>query len=910
VLAATVAVLVAAVLVPVGPPSGAAAGAPASRQPPGSVVDLPPGPTSGGPASLVDTLDGTGIGPVAPGNVSEYPGASVPLGMVQFSPDTSPDRQVATGSGYDAADTAISGFSLTHLSGSGCAMYGDVPILPVTGGVPADPDAATQPFTHAGEVGTAGNYAVTVGGPGRGVGVRLTATTRTALGSFAFPPGSTGDDLLFKVSDSANGSSASAVRVVGTDGVEGSVTSGDFCGIPGDYTLYFAARFSEPFTTAGTWEGGTVGPGTSCAGSATTTCGAWVGFAGAAGAGRPVVARIGVSFVSAAGAAANLAAEDPGGDFGAVSRAATAEWNGLLDRVDVTGGSPTDEGTFDTALYHSLLFPSVFSDDDGRYVGFDHRVHRLGKGQVQYTNVSEDDIYRSEVPLEALLLPGPVSQVVQSLLRDASQTPGGYLPKWAVADDDAGQWDGDSVDPLIADAWAYGARGFDLHQALADMVRGATRPSGTVIDGRQDLAVYEQRGWVPGPTYDLTSYPYTDGGSETLEYALDDFAVSQVAGAAGERTEAATFARRAQNWQNLVDPATGYLAARTDDGSFPAGPAFQPAGPSLQAQGVAQIGFEEGNAVQYTWAVPQDLAGLFGLMGGDRAAVARLDAFFTQVNASRSQPEDWAGNEPGEWVPYEYDYAGAPWQTQAVVRRIMTGLYPPGPVDEPGEDDLGALSSWYVWSALGLYPETPGVADLAMASPLFPRAVIREGNGHTLTVVGTHAPDVYVEGARLAVGSGKAATRDAPWLPAAAVADGGTLTVDLGTTPDTGWGSGATDAPPSFTAGAAPAVAFTSPGGSVTVPTGGSATVALGVQEVDGAGGSAAAATVDWRAVGSGGADVGVSPTSGTLRVTGGRSTTPLEVTVTGPGTGTVTFALSQGGRRLPDLTLDVEASH
>ena len=636
---ATVAVAAGLALLP-GPGSGAAAGRSAPGEPAGAVVGLPPGPSSGGPAALVDTLDGTGVGPVAPGNVSGYPGASVPLGMVQFSPDSVPGRQVATGSGFDAADTAISGFSLTHLSGSGCAMYGDVPILPVAGGVPADPDTATQPFSAATEVGTAGNYAVTVGGPGQGIGVRLTATTRTALGSFTFPPADpsagggpgTGDDLVFKVADSANGSTASTVRVVGNDGLEGSVTSGGFCGIPGAYTLYFAARFSEPFTAAGTWEGTAVGTAGSCAGTAAVPCGAWVSFAGPGGTGgRTVVARVGVSYVSAAGAAANLAAEDPGRDFATVSRGATAEWNGVLDRIAVSGGSPTDERTFATALYHSLLFPSVFSDDDGRYVGFDHRVHTLARGDVQYSNISEDDIYRSEVPLLALLLPGPTSQVVRSLLRDASQTPGGYLPKWAVAADDAGQWDGDSVDPLIADAYAFGARGFDLHQALADMVRGATRPSGSILDGRQDLAAYERQGWVPGPTYDVTSYPYTDGGSETLEYALDDFAVSQVAAAAGSRTVAATFARRAQNWQHLFDPSTGYLAARLDDGSFPSGPAFQPADPADQAQGVAQQGFEEGNAVQYTWAVPQDLAGLIGLMGGDAPAVARLDSFFTRI---------------------------------------------------------------------------------------------------------------------------------------------------------------------------------------------------------------------------------------------------------------------------------------
>ena len=802
-VAAALSVAVGTLGVALPDPAGAAV---APGDPAGSVLGLPLGPSSGGPAALVDPEDGTGVGTVSPGNVSEYPGAQVPLGMVQFSPDTSPDRGVATGSGYDAADDRISGFSLTHLSGPGCAIYGDVPILPVTGAVPSGPDGAVQPFSHADEHAAAGTYSVglgpTAGGPS--IGVRLTATTRTALGAFSFPastaatPGG-GDTLLFKVSDSADGSTASTVRLVGDRALEGSVTSGDFCGVPGSYTLHFDAEFSQPFSAGGTWAGDAVGAAPTCTGTASTTCGAWVRFGPAGTAGpRTVVAKVGISFTSAAGAAANLAAEDPGWNYGQVAGAATAEWNGLLDRVAVQGGSAGDRQTFETALYHSLLFPSVFSDDDGRYTGFDHRVHTLPAGDVQYANLSECDIYRTEVPLLATLLPGPTSQMVQSLLRDADQTPGGFLPRWAIADNDASQWDGDSADPIIADAWAYGARGFDLHRALADMVHGATvQESGLVVE-RQNLAEYEAQGWVPGPTYDATSFPYTDGGSETLEYSLDDFDISRVALAAGDAPVAATFARRGQNWEHLFDPATGYLAARRSDGSFPPGPAFQPADPALQAQGVAQVGFEEGNAVQYTWAVPQDLAGLFGLMGGDATAVGRLDTFFTQLDASRFAPYEWAGNEPGESVPFEYDYAGTPWRTQTVVRSIMTQLYPPAPVGEPGEDDLGALSSWYVWAALGLYPETPGVADLVVASPLFPKVVVTEGDGRTLTVVGDHAPDPYVEGARLTIGGGAAATWDRPWLPAAALAEGATWTVDLGDAPDPTWGAASSAAPPSF----------------------------------------------------------------------------------------------------------------
>ncbi len=896
-------------------PVGPAAATTASGQPPGSPLTIPVGPTTGGPAALVDPVDGTGVGTADPGNVSEFPGAAVPLGMVQFSPDTSPDRQVTTGSGYDYADSDISGFSLTHLSGSGCAIYGDIPILPVTGAVPADPGNAVQPFSHRDEHASAGNYAVHLGtGPGA-IGVRLTATTRTALGAFTFPgapstgAGPAGDDLLFKVSDSANGSSASQVTVVGTDELTGSVTSGDFCGIPGDYTLYFDARFSTPFASAGTWTDGNVTSTRSCTGTAAVSCGAWVDFDGSTpSANRTILAKVGISFVSPNGAAANLAHEDPGWNDRRISGAATAEWNGLLDRMAVSGGTGTARRTFYTALYHSLLFPSVFSDDDGRYRGFDHRVHALPVGQVQYSNISEDDIYRSEVPLLATLLPGPTSQMVRSLLADAAQTPGGFLPKWVIADNDAGQWDGDSADPVIADAYAFGARRFDLDAALRAMVHGATVPEPGIVSERQNLADYEARGWVPQLTYDLTSYPYTDGGSETLEYSIDDFAIARLASAAGRTSVATEFARRSQNWQHLFDPSTGYLSARQDDGSFPSGPAFQPAGPALQAQGVAQQGFEEGNAVQYTWDVPQDLAGLVGLMGGDRSAVSELDAFFTRLDATRFAPYDWAGNEPDEWAPFVYDYAGAPWRTQTVVRAVMTRLYGAAPVDEPGEDDLGALSSWYVWSALGLYPETSGVADLAMTAPLFPRVTVEEGSGRTLTVVGTHAPDRYVQGARFTLGTGAASNWGRPWIPASALSEGATLSVDLGRVPDRTWGASPGVAPPSFSEGAAPAVPFTSPGGAVTVAAGDAATVRLGVQEEGSPAGADPAPTVSWRiesAPGAGG--VTVSPDSGTLTVAGDRLSTPLRIESAAPGDTAVTVDLEQDGVPLPDLTLDVD---
>jgi predicted alpha-1,2-mannosidase len=522
--------------------------------------------------------------------------------------------------------------------------------------------------------------------------------------------------------------------------------------------------------------------------------------------------QVGVSFVSVADARLNIDTERPGWNLDALRQRDTATWNQLLGRIKVSGGSDADERTFYSELYHSLLEPSVFDDANGDYIGFDNKMH-VADGYTQYANFSGWDIYRSEVQLLAVLVPDKTSDMVTSLLADATQ--GGGLPKWPVANLEAAQLNGDSADAFIASAYAFGARSFDVSEALADMVKGATDPDVTTDHHfeRQDLAQYLAKGYVAADTFDLTSLPYTVGASETLEYAIDDFAISQLAQATGNAATAQTFLVRAQNWQNLVNPATGYLAGRRADGTFPPGPAFQ----RSSMPGIGQVGFEEGNAIQYTWMVPQNLRGLFDALGGNSAVVKKLDTFFTHLNAGRKQPYDWAGDEPSLGTPWEYDYAGAPWRTQAVVRRIVTTLYGPTPNGEPGNDDLGAMSSWYVWAALGLYPETPGRGELAMASPLFPHIIVTLGNGRAIVITapGASSATPYVQGLDVAgvvssaagCGAGPTAAPAAvpapyncPWLPPTVSQTGAQLDFTLGRAPDTAWGAGPADAPPSFPA--------------------------------------------------------------------------------------------------------------
>lgn len=768
------------------------------------------------PAALVDPFIGTGNGGKVTGDVDTYPGAAVPFGMLTWSP-TTPYRP--EGGDYAYKDSTTLGFSLTHFSGPGCRAGGEVPILPTVGPVGARPDSAVEPFDHAHERAVPGEYQVTLApGTDSAISSTLATTMRTGIGRFRFPSTSRAN-FLFKVSGAQTGSQASAVRVVGDREVAGMETSGHFCGSASDVTLYFVADFDRPFATFGTWEEDSVTDGSRAAAGAST--GAWVSFDATAR--RAVTLKVGISYVSEADARANLQAENDGWDLDAVAAKARAEWNGLLGRVSVEGGTHDQRVQFYTALYHVLLHPNVFSDVNGEYMGFDFRTHRLAGGQgAQYANFSGWDIYRSEVPLLALLAPHRTSDMVRSLLNDRAQ--GHWLPKWGYDNDYTGVMNGDAADPVIAEAYAFGARGFDADTALAAMVHGATRTSepstwsGGYVE-RPHLRDYERLGYVPG------------NASETLEYAVADFSIAALARAIGDTAAYVKFLGWSQNWENVFDSQAefrgfaGYMEPRGPDGSFPDGPAFR-----VREHRYGQRGFEEGNTIQYTWMVPQDLKGLIDAMGGNRIAVARLDTLFAKLNVGPNEPYYWAGNEPALTMPWIYDYAGAPYKTQAVVHRLLTEVYAATPGGEPGNDDLGAMSSWLVWSYLGLYPETPGAPVLVLGAPVFPKATLKLAGGRRVVLSAPGASTrTYVTG--LAV-DGRPWRLD--WVPASLVLDGsigdpaagvetaarggapaGATTLDftMSATPDTAWAAAAADEPPSYPAGPVnPPRADTAPG--------------------------------------------------------------------------------------------------
>ena len=754
------------------------------------------------------------IGTTNAGNV--YPGPTVPFGMVAFSPEMTalPGKRfpIAAPGGYEWRSNGVRGFSLTHVNGTGCTgASGDIPLMPVTLPVELSPSSAdagvryTSLLDHAKETASPGAYTLTLD---NGVAVSLAATARTAVGQFQFPADKPAN-LLFRTSDSEVGSGDSTIIIdPATRTVRGSVTSGNFCGYLAEdrresyYTLHFVAEFDQPFEVGGTWRDDTVQGGAREGGGGTTYgskghppagkgAGGWISFD--AKRTPQVTARIGISYVDEAGARANLRRESPQGTTVAATQAATrAKWNELLGQVSVKGGTPDERTVFYTALYHAMLAPNLHSDGDGRYRGMDGKVHALAKRQqAQYANYSGWDVYRSQLQLLTLLQPQVGSDVAQSLLNQADQN-GGVWDRWTHITGATGVMNGDPSPPSVAAIHAFGGRGFDLQRAYASLKKAATVPTARDLDKRgcPVLCVGQRPGldqWI-ALKYMPEGAPGWGSAADTLEMVSADFGLSELALAAGDVQGAKQFRERSGWWRNLYNPKAtapqGYIQPRNADGSWPA---FDPA---------ADDGFVEGSGAQYLWMVPFDPAGLFEALGGRDASIARLDAFFRKPDGAwavtKSGPlHAELDNEPSIAAPWLYNFLGQPWKTQETVRQAMRQIWTNTPEGMPGNDDLGQMSSWYVWSALGLYPVYPGRADLVIGSPLFTEAVItRPGAKIVVRARGAAMEAPYVQSLQV---DGKAS--NASWLPASFVQLGGTLDFELGSTKNEQWG--AQDVPPS-----------------------------------------------------------------------------------------------------------------
>jgi predicted alpha-1,2-mannosidase len=741
------------------------------------------------PATLVNPYIGTS------NEADDFPGADVPFGMVQWSPDT-PSRP--SGGGYEYNDSSITGFSLTHIAGPGCGAAGDVPVLPTVGAVN---NSATDTFSHANESASAGSYKVALDNQ---VTTELTTTTRSGMARFTFPS-TTQANLIFKLTGSQNGASNTQFNVVSNTEVSGQVTSGKFCGASNTYTVYFDMVFDRAFassaTAAATSTLATKPSATASKNAAETPnkpvlhgavpTAAVPNVAASNGhvtfdtSTNPVVqAKVGVSYVSIANAAANRTAENSAWNFDTTRNAAQSAWNTQLGKVQIGGGTAAQQTIFYTALYHSLLHPNVISDTNGQYYGFDGKTHTVDAGHsAAYANYSGWDIYRSQAQLEGLVAPQVASDTAQSMVDDYAQT--GILPKWSEDNGESYVMVGDPADAIFADYYAFGARSFDTTTALADMVKQAS----TTNNDRPGLNYLNSPGYEPhNGSYGCCNF--YGPVATTLEYNTADFALSAFAGALGNTANQQTYADRAQNWRNVLNPASGFVEPRNADGSWVN--SFEP------TSGTDMV---EADSWIYTGMVPFNVAGLARAKGGTTVLSHYLDTVLRSYTGANGYA--WVGNEPSIELPWEYDYTGQPYKTQGTVRSIQDSIWANSPTGlADGNDDLGEMSSWYVWSALGIYPMTPGTSDLALGSPLFTQAVVTLPSGNTLTINGNGAADnaPYVQSA-----TWNGAAWNNAYAPTAAITSGGTLNYTLGTAANTSWATAASAAPPSY-------------GGSVAAP--------------------------------------------------------------------------------------------
>jgi predicted alpha-1,2-mannosidase len=774
-----------------------------------------PQPLVANPVEHVDTLIGTGNGGKEVGEINNFPGPSVPFGMVQYSPDT-----VDNYAGYSHSNKRATGFSMTHAS-VGCPAFGDISMLPTTSPVGSEPWDANEEIAHdKQERGVPGYYTVRL--PSAGVTAELTATNRTGVGRFHYPSDRAAR-FFVRSGGSLGGNSADKIRISEDNTtITGSATSGGFCGKNNVYTVYFVMKFNKPFTSFGTWDGFSVFPnGRSAYSSYQGSSGGYVEFP----AGTELEVRTALSYVDVDGARKNL--DEAASGFDDIRAAASKEWNTALSRIKIAGDTEDDIVTFYSALYHALLNPNTFNDVDGRYIGFDGGIHTIASGHTQYANYSDWDTYRDVAALQGMVFPREASDMAQSLVNDAEQS--GSYPRWALANTATAEMTGDSVVALIANFYAFGGKDFDVKRALHFMLDAATK-GGVGRNGyveRPEIDTYLRRGYLPLPT--TSCHGSLTAASISLEWSVDDFAISQFAAALDDSAIAGRFQVRAQYWQNLFNPTTHSISPRNALGFFPEGPAVVPPGDGC----FSQVGFDEGNAEQYVWYVPQNIAGLVTALGGRQAVADRLDKFTSQLNVGPAEPYLWAGNEPDFLVPWLYNYIGQPWKTQQLVDRVRSTLFSPTPDGEPGNDDLGAMSAWYVWAAMGLYPSVPGTSTLTVNAPLFERIEIALPADKFIRITAPGASGhhrlQYISGLHV---DGR--STDKTYLPESVLAGGGELAFSLSSKPNKTWGTAASSAPPSFGAGSLAVTMNVSPA-VVAVDAGTSTDVSVNVQRmVDG----------------------------------------------------------------------------
>jgi predicted alpha-1,2-mannosidase len=684
------------------------------------------------------------------------PGAGVPFGFISLSPDTTH----AGTNGYNS-NGAIIGFSATHVSGTGGgSKYGNFRVTPMVG----SPSAGNLAFLKTAEEAAPGYYAVTIDTDFGSVRCELTADSLAGIERFKFPADREGS-LLFEVTSHvllSQRATDAEVTLLDATHLSGRAS---FTGgwNPAPYTLYFFAEVSGRPVRSGTWFAGAgyqrfEEGGTHVKGEQKTEyrnrCGALLVF----GAGRPssVQFKFGVSFLSVEKARRNLEEEIPGWDFAAVRNGALEKWNQALERIRVAGGTDSQRRIFYSALYRSHTMPHDLTGENAWWTSDEPHYEDF------YTLW---DTFRTLHPLLTLIEPNRQRDIVRSLLDTYRHT--GWLPDARIAGANGLTQGGSNGDVLVADAVVKDLGGFDLRTACEALLKDATVQSqDPIIEGRE-LADYERLGYM--------SLGQTRSGSRTLEYAYDDFCVAEVARAAGNTAEAERLLRRSGNWANLWDPQTRSIRPRYADGRWLENFRPETEYPDTSVSEWWDVPFYEGSAIQYSTFVPHDMPGLIRRLGGDAAFTAWLDELFARKHYDPTNEQDLL-------APYLYIHAGRPDRTAERVRSLLESAYQDGRGGLPGNDDSGTMSSWYVWGAIGLFPNA-GQPYYYIGSPIFQRVAIDLGQGRQFVIEApaTSAANRFVRSASL---NGNPLNR--AWLRHSEIVNGGRLVLDLGPSP-TDW---------------------------------------------------------------------------------------------------------------------------
>jgi predicted alpha-1,2-mannosidase len=700
----------------------------------------------------------------------------VPFGMVQLSPDT-PLQGWDGSSGYHYSDSAIRGFSHTHLSGTGVGCLGDILLTPTVGEVKLEPgtpgNGYVSRFSHTNETATPGYYRVFLDNPK--VTAELTATERCGFHRYTFPAAEEAHFILDLVHGIGNSPVEATLSVENNKTISGSRISN---GWGGRRAAYFVMEFSKPFDSFGIEQNKQRVPAGAKEGRGRNVKG-FVTFKTKAN--EEVLVKVGISGTGIDGARKNLQAEIPGWNFDKVRNAAVGQWKGLLDTVTVESFDPRIRDTFYANLYLCLQAPILFNDVDGAYRGMDRKNHTT-PGFQNYTIFSLWDTYRAEHPLLTLLQPGRIDDLMQSMLAEYKESGLHTTPIWPLWGNETWCMIGYHSVPVIVDAYFKGFRGFDAeaaYQAMRD----------TAMQDRNGLDTYKKLGYV-------ASRQGEQATSRTIEYAFDDWCLAKMAEALGHHDDAKLFYQRSTNYRNHFDRTVGFFRGRKADGSWRS---------PFVANALVGDEYTEADPWQYALAVQHDVPGMIELYGGEEGFVKKLDDLFAADSTIQTDIPDITGmigqyshgNEPCHHVIYLYDYAGAPYKAQQRLRQVMSTLYDDTPTGQCGNVDCGQMAAWYVFSALGFYPVNPNSGIYAIGSPLVTKATLKldrkhyAGRSFTVTAENNGPQNIYIQSAKL---NGKPLLR--PWIKHEEILAGGKLSFIMGPNPNQEWGRARDTRPP------------------------------------------------------------------------------------------------------------------